>query len=150
MILFHRMGVFENICECTIAMYKLSNSQSKFSVDAGSADGADACTSVAVIISHWYERTANIVKILCPLKFPVLRYVNLFRKFEQLFGVVFYYPMDPFPMPQFSVEWLIRCLLFVQVDFSMLFSTLSCRKIIQLFSSMLMERRIILCAHSLR
>ena len=32
----------------------------------------------------------------------------------------------------------------------MLFSTLSCRKIIQLFSSMLMERRIILCAHSLR
>jgi len=35
------------------------------------------------------------------------------------------------------------------VDFSVLFSTLSCRKIIQLFSSMLMERRIILCAHSL-
>ena len=52
MILFRRMGVFENICECTVAMYKLSNSQSKFSVDAGSADGADACTSVAVIISH--------------------------------------------------------------------------------------------------
>ena len=55
--------------------------------------------------------------------------------------------MDPF---QFLVEWFIICLLFVQVDFSMLFSTLSCRKIIQLFSSMLMERRIILCAHSLR
>ena len=58
--------------------------------------------------------------------------------------------MDPFLMLQFLVEWFIIYLLFVQVDFSMLFSTLSCRKIIQLFSSMLMERRIILCAHSLR
>ena len=47
------------------------------------------------------------MKILCPLKFPVLWYVNLFRKFEHLFGMVFYHPLDPFPM---SVEWLISCL----------------------------------------
>lgn len=36
------------------------------------------------------------------------------------------------------------------VDFSLLFATLSPRKIIQLFSSMLMERRIILCSSNLR
>ena len=47
------------------------------------------------------NRTANIVKILCPLKFPVLQCVNLFMKF----GI--YHPLDPFPM---SVEWLISCL----------------------------------------
>lgn len=35
------------------------------------------------------------------------------------------------------------------VNFSLLFSTLSPRKIIQLFSSLLLERRVILCAHSL-
>ena len=35
------------------------------------------------------------------------------------------------------------------VNFSLLFSTLSQRKVIQLFSSLLMERRVILCAHSL-
>lgn len=68
MILFHRMGVFENICECTVAMYKLSNSQSKFSVDAGSADGADACTSVAVIISHWYESNRKYSENFMPVK----------------------------------------------------------------------------------
>ena len=65
MILFHRMGVFENICECTVAMYKLSNSQSKFSVDAGSAD---ACTSVAVIISHWYESNRKYSENFMPVK----------------------------------------------------------------------------------
>ncbi len=35
------------------------------------------------------------------------------------------------------------------VDFSLLFSTLSQRKIIQLFCSLLMERRVIFCANSL-
>lgn len=35
------------------------------------------------------------------------------------------------------------------VDFSLLFKTLSPRKVIQLFSSLLMERRVVLCAHSL-
>ena len=35
------------------------------------------------------------------------------------------------------------------VDFSLLFSTLSQRKIIQVFSSLLMERRVIFCAKSL-
>jgi hypothetical protein len=35
------------------------------------------------------------------------------------------------------------------VDFSLLFNTLSQRKVIQVFSSLLMERRVILCAQSL-
>ncbi len=35
------------------------------------------------------------------------------------------------------------------IDFSLLFSTLSPRKIIQIFSSLLLERRVILCANSL-
>ena len=35
------------------------------------------------------------------------------------------------------------------VSFSLLFSTLSQRKVIKLFSSLLMERRVIFCAHSL-
>ena len=35
------------------------------------------------------------------------------------------------------------------INFSLLFSTLSPRKIIQIFSSLLLERRVILCANSL-